>query len=122
MSNYQVGDVIEVEVTSVTDYGFFVKTECNYTGLVHISEISNYFVKNILDYVLEGEHILCEVLEIIEEKHLKLSIKNINYKLIPKYGKIKDTPDGFKHLQMKLPIWIREKLTEIDNSLQEKNS
>lgn len=116
MSNYQVGNIIEAEVSGITDYGFFVKTKWNFLGLVHISEVSKYYVKNVSDYVSIGEHILCEILEVREEeKHLKLSIKNINYKLIPHYGKIKDTPDGFKSLQMKLPIWIREKLAEMEN-------
>ena len=115
---FQVGDIIEGTVTGVSDYGIFIRIDEVYTGLVHISEISNYFVKNILDYVSIGENILCEVIEIEkEEKHVKLSIKNINYKLIPRYGKIKDTKMGFKPLQMKLPIWIREKLEEIQETI-----
>jgi hypothetical protein len=34
--------------------------------------------------------------------------------LVPRYGKIKDNKNGFKPLQMKLPIWIREKMDEIN--------
>ena len=109
MAQLQVGDILEVMVTGITGYE-------EYTGLIHISEISNYFVKNIADYVSVGESILSEVVEVEEgSKHLKLSIKNINYKLVPKYGKIKDTKDGFKALQMKLPVWIREKLAELND-------
>ena len=108
---FQVGDIVEGIVTGVSDYGIFIRIDEVYTGLVHISEISNYFVKNILDYVSVGENILCEVIEIEkEEKHVKLSIKNIHYRLIPRYGKIKDTKTGFKPFQMKLTIWIMEKL------------
>ncbi len=115
MAQLQVGDILEVMVTGITGYGIFVRYNEEYTGLIHISEISNYFVKNIADYVSVGESILCEVVEVEEgSKHLKLSIKNINYKLVPKYGKIKDTKDGFKALQMKLPVWIREKLAELN--------
>lgn len=115
MAQLQVGDILEVMVTGITGYGIFVRYNEEYTGLIHISEISNYFVKNIADYVSVGESILCEVVEVEEgSKHLKLSIKNINYKLVPKYGKIKDTKDGFKALQMKLPVWIREKLAELE--------
>lgn len=110
------GDIVEGIVTGISDYGIFIKINEKYNGLIHISEISNYFVKNIEDYVKVGENIICEVLEVDEENnHLKLSIKNINYKLIPRFGKIKDTKTGFKSLQMKLPIWIREKLKEINN-------
>ena len=115
MNSYQTGDIIEVVVSGTADYGIFVNAENGYSGLVHISEVSPYYVKNIEDYVSVGEHILCEVLDVFPKSHqLKLSIKNINYKLIPHYGKIKDTPDGFKALQMHLPVWIREKRNELE--------
>ncbi len=119
MSSFKVGDIIEGTVSGISNYGIFVTVDTDYNGLIHISEISNYFVKNILDYVSIGETILCEVVEVNEEElQLKLSIKNINYKLIPRYGKIKDTKNGFKPLQMKLPIWMREKLREIEDEEQ----
>lgn len=117
MPNYQAGDILEGTVTGINEYGAFVRIDDIYTGLIHISEISNYYVKNILDYVSPGENILCEVLEIDQKsRRLKLSIKDIHYKLVPNYGKIKDTKNGFKPLQMKLPIWIREKLKEIEET------
>lgn len=116
MAVFQVGDILEAVVTGIEKYGIFVRVNEEYNGLIHISEISAYFVKNIEDYVSVGEEILCEVVEIdAETKHLRLSIKNINYKLVPKYGKIKDTKDGFKALQKSLPVWMREKLKEMDN-------
>ncbi len=115
MPDYQVGDIIEGKVTGIQEFGAFVSLDANYNGLIHISQISNHFVKSITDYVSIGEDILCEVIEVDpKQHHLKLSIKNINYKLIPRYGKIKDTKTGFKPLQMKLPIWMREKLKEIE--------
>ncbi len=114
MINIRVGDIIEVKVVGMTHYGIFVNTLDNHNGLIHISEISNYFVKNISDFVSIDENILVEVLGVDENDRLNLSIKNINYKLVPRYGKIKDNKNGFKPLQMKLPIWIREKLNEIN--------
>ncbi len=116
---YQIGDILEGIVTGISEYGAFINIDEVYNGLIHISEISNHFVKNIEDYVTIGETILCEVLDVDKrDKHLKLSIKNINYKLIPRYGKIKDTKTGFKPLQKKLPIWIREKLKEIEEEVE----
>ena len=119
MALYQVGDIVEGTVTGISEYGAFIHLLQNYNGLIHISEISNHYVKSILDYLSIGEDILCEVLEVDETtKQVKLSIKNINYKLIPRYGKIKDTKNGFKPLQMKLPIWMRE-LKEINENKRE---
>ncbi len=112
---YKVGDIIEVVVTGISGYGIFVNVDNVYNGLIHISEISDLFVRDINDYVKKDEHILAEITDIDENsKQFKLSIKNINYSLIPKYGKIRDTKDGFKALQMKLPIWIREKNKELN--------
>lgn len=115
MPTYQIGDIIEGVVTGLTEYGAFIEIDDIYSGLIHISEISKSYVKSIEDYVSIGESILCEVLDIDQEKHhMKLSIKDINYKLVPRYGKIKDTKTGFKILQMKLPVWMREKLKEME--------
>ena len=115
MSTYKIGDIIEAKVSGLANYGIFVGLEDGYTGLIHISEVSSRFVKDLSDYVSLGEHILCEVLDVYpKSSQLKLSIKNINYKLIPHYGKIKDTEDGFKLLQMHLPVWIREKSRELN--------
>lgn len=112
---YNIGDIVEARVTGISNYGFFVIVDDKYNGLVHISEISDKFVKNVTDYVQVKEEILCEVLEIDEEDFkLRLSIKNLNYKLIPRFGKIKDTKDGFKSLQKSLPIWMRDKLQELE--------
>lgn len=120
MPTYQVGDVLECVVTGINDYGVFVQVDDVYKGLIHISEISTHYVKNITDYVELGETILCEVLDIdTKNHHLKLSIKDIHYKLKNKNSKIKDTKNGFKLLQIKLPVWIREKLKEIKENSEE---
>ena len=96
----------------------FVSCDDYYTGLIHISEISHGFVKNITDYVKIGDVIFVEVLDVDEELgHLKLSIKNIEYKkkVVVKRKKIKETSLGFKTLEYKLPIWIEESLNKIKN-------
>jgi len=78
------GSIVEGEVTGIEDYGIFVHINNDYSGLVHISEISEDFVKDINSFVVIGEKIYCQVLEVLEnEKKLKLSIKDINYKSIP---------------------------------------
>ena len=41
MKKYKVGDIVCGNITGITDYGIFVKLEDGYTGMVHISEISD---------------------------------------------------------------------------------
>lgn len=113
MAEYKKGKIVKGIVTGIENYGIFVSLDEYYSGLIHISEISHNFVKNVNDYVNIGEEIYVEILDVDDEQsHLKLSIKNINYKKKNNYKKKKiiETPLGFKTLEYKLPIWIEEKL------------
>lgn len=108
-----IGDVIKCVVTGVEPYGAFVKIDDEYTGLIHISEISNKFVKNISDYVKINEIIFAKIISIDEENsHMNLSIKDISYKINSsgKRKKIIETRSGFNTLKSKLPYWIKENL------------
>jgi len=110
------GRIVYGTVTGIETYGIFVSCDDYYTGLIHISEISHGFVKNINDFVKVGDIIFVEVLDVDEELgHLKLSIKNIEYKkrMVVKRKKIKETSLGFNTLEYKLPIWIKESLKKI---------
>lgn len=110
-----VGDVVLSEVCGISKYGFFVKIKNGINGLVHISEVSNDFVKNIEEFVHIGDKIFCEVLEVLDNgSKLRLSIKNINYRLIDKYDDNSFKDAGFKILKEQLPLWIEEKVKERD--------
>lgn len=116
MTKYRVGNIIKGTVTGIESYGVFVSFDEYYSGLIHISEISHGFVKSVGDYVKIGDSIYTQVLEVdSEQSQLKLSIKNINYKVIKSRGgkKIRETKSGFNTLEYKLPIWINEKLSKL---------
>ena len=88
MDLFKPGDIIKGQVTGIENYGIFININAEYNGLIHISEISEGFVKDINDFVKIGETIYCKVLEVDEENcNLKLSIKNINYKARKGKGK-----------------------------------
>ena len=83
MTRYKRGKIVKGTVTGIESYGIFVSLDEYYSGLIHISEISHDFVKNIHDYVEIGDIIYVEVLDVDEKlSQLKLSIKNIDYKKI----------------------------------------
>ncbi len=119
MSKIKKGRIIRGVVSGIESYGAFVSCDDYYTGLIHISEISHGYVRDINDFVKVGDLIYVEVLDVDEELgHLKLSIKNIEYKkkIAIKRKKIKETPLGFKTLEYKLPIWIEESLKRIKSN------
>ena len=43
----EVGNILEGKVTGITKFGAFVELEPGTTGMVHISEVSSTFVKDI---------------------------------------------------------------------------
>lgn len=119
MANYSKGKIVEGIVTGIETYGIFVSLDEYYSGLIHISEISYNFVKDIHDYVNIGDTIYVEIIGVDKENfHLNLSIKNINYKKKSnlRRKKIIETPLGFKTLAYKLPIWIDENLKKIEKT------
>ena len=113
MTKYIKGRIVKGTVTGIESYGVFVSFDEYYSGLIHISEISHGFVKNITDFVNIGDIIFVKIIEVDEEQgHLKLSIKDIDYKQKRKFKKQKivETDSGFKTLAYYLPIWISEKM------------
>lgn len=116
MNQYKKGEIVTGCVTGIEKYGIFVSLDEYYSGLIHISEISDSFVKNPADYVYVGETIRALIIDDsdLESYHLKLSIKNIDYKFSKKKRKkIVETTSGFSSLQEALPTWILNKKREI---------
>ena len=114
MSKYDKGKIVTGRVTGIEKYGVFVSLDEFYSGLIHISEISDGFVKDIHDFVNVGETIKAKIVDKDDESyHIKLSIKNINYRIEnKKEQKLKETARGFKPLEEKLDDWIALKLNE----------
>lgn len=116
MAEYKCGSIVKGQVTGIENYGVFVSIDNEYTGLIHISEISNDFVSDIHKFLEIDETIYCQILEVNEEtKQLKLSIKNINYKS-NNNNKVKESRLGFLPLKSHLDKWIEDKISEIEKN------
>lgn len=119
MNNFKIDDIIKGQVTGIESYGIFINVNAEYNGLIHISEISDSFVKDINDFVKIGETIYCRILDIDEENcNLKLSIKNINYKARRGNSKFYETVRGFSPLKDNLDKWIEKKKAEVEKNQQ----
>lgn len=114
MEMYNIGDIIKCYVTGIENYGIFVNVDLNYNGLIHISEITHGFVRNVEDYVKIGETIFCKVIAVDNENlQLRLSIKNLDYRNFGNNKKIVESKLGFRPLSEMLPEWTREKIEEL---------
>ncbi|HEY4524676.1 MAG TPA: S1 RNA-binding domain-containing protein [Candidatus Paceibacterota bacterium] len=74
VDKYNLGDVVNGEITGIVDFGAFVKLEENFEGLIHISEIDWSLVENPRDYFHVGDKVQAKVIEIKEGK-ISLSLK-----------------------------------------------
>ena len=117
----QIGDVIDVTITGVQPYGAFASLPDKSSGLIHISEISDKFVRDVENFVHVGEVIRVKVIDIDNETHqAKLSLKAMQtlkkrrYKRAYKSQRelIVETPKGFNSLKEKLPEWIAQGIHE----------
>ena len=74
-----IGDLVMATVESVTDYGAYVKLdEFDKKGLLHISEISSSWIRNIRNFVREGQKVVLKVLRVnVEKEHVDLSLRRV---------------------------------------------
>ena len=71
----EVGAKVTVKVSGITNFGAFVDLGEKKTGLVHISEVSDGFIKDIKDVLTVGDEVTVKVLSIGEDGKIALSIR-----------------------------------------------
>ena len=62
-------------VERITDFGAFVEIMPGIDGLLHVSEIANYRVKDVRDELKEGEQIMVKVINVDPSGKIRLSRK-----------------------------------------------
>ncbi|MDY0011016.1 MAG: S1 RNA-binding domain-containing protein [Candidatus Izemoplasmatales bacterium] len=100
------GDIVKGRITNIKPYGAFVKINDETDGLIHISEISDGYVRSIEDYLSVGEEVTLEVIK-VEDKKISLSYKSQNKKRRKKRESV-EVVAGFKPFETQLPAWIEK--------------
>lgn len=73
---YPVGSVVKGKVVRMTAFGAFINLEPGIDGLVHISEITDHFIKKVEEVLTVGQEVDVMVLDVNPEaKKISLSIK-----------------------------------------------
>ncbi len=121
---YKLGEIVLGKVSSIQPYGAFIEFENNAHGLLHISEISDGFVRKIEDFAKIGETIRVKIIGIEDKSNFyKVSIKRISERerqvirkpLGPTQKKrsgVISKPEDFQALKDKIPNWIDQALKE----------
>ena len=77
--------------------------------------INGNYIKNINDYFSVGQELYAKITEVDDKnKHISLSLKELNLHLNEKENKLYETKKGFATLEKMLPEWIEETLEEIE--------
>ena len=74
---FEVGQIYYGTVTRITSFGAFVDIGGGKEGLVHISKISKDRVKNVSDYLNEGDKVPVKVIEIDDQGRINLTMKDL---------------------------------------------
>lgn len=88
----EVGSKLQGKITGITHFGAFVELPGGSTGLVHISEVADNYVKDINEHLKVGEEVLVKVLNVESDGKIGLSIR-----------KAKDQPPAQSHSSQRPP-------------------
>ncbi len=115
IEDYKVGMIVYGRVTGIKPYGAFVSFSDGVTGLIHISELSNGFVRDVNKFVNINDYVMVKVIDVdIESRQLRLSFKTINPNIRKQRKRVKfsgmpENKIGFKSIEEHLDGWIKER-------------
>lgn len=112
---YKIGQIVEGLITGIQPYGAFVILEDKTPGLIHISEISEGFVKNVENFVKTDDKVKVKIIDYDEKNNqARLSLKAVSSngfrkeRKSLKYGSLPSMKLGFKSIKKQMDKWISE--------------
>ena len=73
---YKVGDIVEGNIIKIMDFGAIVDLGGGMDGMIHVSELQDGFVKNVIDVVKLGDFVRAKVYK-VEDGRIGLSLKRM---------------------------------------------
>lgn len=105
----EAGAVVEGKVVSITSFGAFVQLQDGRTGLVHISEVADEYVKDVRNHLQEGQSVRVKILSTDKEGKISLSIKKAIEKTSrPKVEWTKDSSSDKASFEERLSKFLKE--------------
>lgn len=80
----KVGSIVEGVVTGITNFGAFVQLPGGETGLVHISEVADSYVKDIHEFLKKTDPVKVKILSVDGDGKIGLSIRKANSNSAPR--------------------------------------
>ncbi len=86
----EIGKEYDATVDRIEAYGAFTKITSNLSGLVHVSEMSDKFVKDVNALVKLGDKVRVKVIGIDDQGRIKLTMKGLNPEIDEKIANLPD--------------------------------
>lgn len=78
LANYEVGDIVDAKIVSITSFGAFAQIIEGVDGLIHISQLADRRVENVRDVVSVGDEVRVKITNIdTESKRISLSMREV---------------------------------------------
>ena len=131
MSN-EVGQILDGKITSITKFGAFVSLPGSQSGLIHISEISDGFIKDINEHLTVGQKVSVRICSIDENGRISLSMKQVSKqtqnektehkkRIIPdEIRENKTEPQGFEDMMSRFLKTSNEKISDLKKTVENK--
>jgi S1 RNA binding domain protein len=71
----EVGSKLQGKVTGITHFGAFIELEPGVTGLVHISEVADNYVRDVKEHLKIGDQVTVKVINVDKDGKIGLSIR-----------------------------------------------
>ncbi|WP_339060685.1 S1 domain-containing RNA-binding protein [Tepidibacillus marianensis] len=88
----EIGSKLEGKVTGITHFGAFVELPSGETGLVHISEIADSYVKDVNDFLKVNDMVTVKVINVEKDGKIGLSMKKAVEKPVTQTAVVKERP------------------------------
>jgi S1 RNA binding domain protein len=82
-SSIEIGSTVEGTVVKLADYGAIVRLAGGNMGLVHISEVTDAYVRDVREYFRENDRITVKVLKLNNKGRYELSTKQADAPVVP---------------------------------------
>ena len=78
-AKYSVGDVANVKVVKIVDFGAFAEILPGVDGLIHISQVADHRVEKVADVLAEGQEVEAKIIDVdADRKRISLSIRALS--------------------------------------------
>ena len=117
------GQILQGKISGITNFGAFVQLEGNVTGLVHISEVADSYVKEISEFLTVGDEVKVKVLNVDEGGKIGLSIRQAIEKPKVTKPRVQAPPKAPASFEDKISRFMKdsdEKLASLNKNMNAK--